>query len=109
MERTQHPFGDFATDARIETGSDERPAPTPEELADEQRRIRRLRVVGDLTAQLIATDPRLTLRAALEAIDSCRRIALDLFPDADDMIFEHLMGARLRRIVLERFAAGPEN
>jgi hypothetical protein len=73
-----------------------------EALRDEEHRVRRLRLLVDVTAQVLAEDEKLTLCEALRLIDAARTASLRMFPDKDDT-FELVIRPRLERIVLERF------
>jgi hypothetical protein len=71
-------------------------------LLDEQRRVRQLRLVVDITAQVLADDGQLTLCEALRLIDAARTTACRLFPGRQDT-FDLVVRPRLERIVMERF------
>ncbi len=73
-----------------------------EELHDEQRRIRKLRMLVDLTAQMISEDENITLCEALRLVEAARNAAARLFPD-NHTTFDLVIRPRLDRIVLERF------
>ena len=73
-----------------------------EDLLEEEKRLRRLRLLVDVTAQVLAEDDKLTLCEALRLIEAARTAALRLFPDKDET-FELVIRPRLERIVLERF------
>ncbi|HUK12141.1 MAG TPA: hypothetical protein VLW17_02475 [Thermoanaerobaculaceae bacterium] len=76
---------------------------TPEELGlEEERRLRRLRLLVDVTAQVLAEDQKLNFCEALRLIDAARTAALRLFPDKHET-FELVIRPRLERIVHERF------
>jgi len=76
---------------------------TPEELVlEEERRLRRLRLLVDVTAQVLAEDQKLNFCEALRLIDAARTAALRLFPDKHET-FELVIRPRLERIVHERF------
>lgn len=64
--------------------------------------MRRLRLLVDVTAQVLAEDEKLTLCEALRLIDAARTASMRMFPDKDDT-FELVIRPRLERIVLERF------
>jgi len=64
--------------------------------------VRRLRLLVDVTAQVLAEDEKLTLCEALRLIDAARTASMRMFPDKDDT-FELVIRPRLERIVLERF------
>jgi len=71
-------------------------------LREEQHRIRRLRLLVDVTAQILADDDTLQLCEALRLVDAARQAALRLFPDKQDT-FEIVIRPRLERIVMDRF------
>jgi hypothetical protein len=72
-----------------------------EALREEEKRLRQLRRLVDLTAALLLqTD--LTLENAQKLVAICRAKALELFPDKAET-FDLIYGSRLRRIVTERF------
>jgi hypothetical protein len=73
-----------------------------ESLRDEEQRVRRLRLLVDVTAQVLADDEKLTLCEALRLIEAARSASLRIFPDKGDT-FELVIRPRLERIVLERF------
>ncbi len=73
-----------------------------EALREEEQRVRRLRLLVDVTAQVLAEDEKLTLCEALRLIDAARTASLRMFPDKNDT-FELVIRPRLERIVLERF------
>ena len=71
-------------------------------LREEQRRVRQLRLLVDVTAQVIAEDENITLCEALRLIEAARTAALRLFPEKSDT-FDLVIRPRLERLVLERF------
>jgi hypothetical protein len=71
-------------------------------LRDEEERLRRLRLLVDVTAQVLSEDEKLTFCEALRLVEAARTAALRLFPDKNDT-FELVIRPRLDRIVLERF------
>jgi hypothetical protein len=72
------------------------------DLREEQRRIRKLRLVVDVTAQVLAEDEKLTLCEALRLVEAARQAALRLFPEKGDT-FDLVSRPRLENIILERF------
>ncbi len=72
-----------------------------EALQDEDRRLRRLRIVVDL-AQAVLMQSDLTLREAFDIVADTKKAALALFPDKGD-VFDLIYAPRLRRIIRERF------
>ena len=72
-----------------------------EALREENRRLRRLRVIIDLTLSRLYQDPDLSLLEALTMVERCRDAALALFPGKEvafDLIyrprFERVLGVR---------------
>lgn len=68
----------------------EKRAPTGEEIDDESRRIRRLRIVVQLALNIIAQG-RLPIEEAHELAAATKRVALTLFPDKSatyDLIYQ---------------------
>ncbi len=86
----------------------ERPAPSadPEALVDEQKRLRRLRLVVDLTASVLSQEPALTLEDARDLIRRAENAVVNLFPGSHRQ-FDLLIRPRLARIVDERFPPDP--
>jgi hypothetical protein len=72
-----------------------------EELLEEEKRMRRLRFIVDLT-QAILMQSNLTLREAFDLVGNAKKAALLLFPDKE-AVYELLYAPRFRRIVRERF------
>ncbi|HQT94798.1 MAG: hypothetical protein B7Z68_06540 [Acidobacteria bacterium 21-70-11] len=71
-------------------------------VRDEEERLRRLRLLVDVTAQVLSEDEKLTFCEALRLVEAARTASLRLFPDKNDT-FELVIRPRLDRIVLERF------
>lgn len=71
------------------------------ELADEEKRMRRLRLVVDLALGVLM-QADLTLREAFEILRGTRNAALALFPDKGD-VYDLVYRPRLMRIIRERF------
>jgi hypothetical protein len=72
-----------------------------EELFEEEKRMRRLRFIVDLT-QAILMQSDLTMREAFDLLGNTKKAALLLFPDKE-AVYELLYAPRFRRIVRERF------
>jgi hypothetical protein len=70
-------------------------------LQAEEKKLRRLRRLADLTAALLYQDD-LSLEQAQRLVEGCRRTALELFPDKAET-FDLIYGSRFRRILIERF------
>lgn len=78
------------------------PAQTPEELAEESRKIRRLQIVVNMVTQVIAQDSTLTVEEASEMVADTRKAALVMFPDKE-LAFNLIYWPRLQRLMRERF------
>ena len=72
-----------------------------DDLADEEKRMRRLRLLVDLN-QAVLMQANLTLREAFEIMRSTKNAALALFPDKGD-VFDLIYAPRFKRIIRERF------
>lgn len=74
--------------------------------ADEEQRLRRLRLLVDVTAQVIAEDDKVTLCEALRLVEAARTAAHRLFPE-NSTTFDLVIRPRLERIIEERFGIVP--
>jgi hypothetical protein len=75
--------------------------PTREELDEEDRRVRQLRIAVGLALSVIGqTD--LTLAQAQEMVAATRSMALRLFP-GKELAFDLIYLPRFRRLLAERF------
>jgi len=74
-------------------------APTPEQLADETRRARKVRQLVDIATALIMQS-NMTVRDAQALVKSIRERILDLFPDGADT-YELIYAARFTRLINE--------
>lgn len=75
---------------------------SPEELAEENRKIRRLQMVVNMVMQVIAQDTSMTVDEASEMVADTRRVALSMFPDKE-LAFNLIYWSRLQRLMRERF------
>ena len=75
---------------------------TPEELQEENRKIRRLQMVVNMVTQVIAQDPTVTVEQASEMVADTRRVALAMFPDKE-LAFNLIYWPRLQRLMRERY------
>lgn len=73
-------------------------------IADEERRVRMLRMVVDLVTNVLAQGG-LTRHEAEEIVEAARRRILELFPDSQDT-YEIILAPRFARLVQE-YAPGP--
>lgn len=86
----------FPDRASIETDQ------SPEELAEESRKIRRLQMVVNMVTQVIAQDSTITVDEASEMVADTRRLALGMFPEKE-LAFNLIYWPRLQRLMRERF------
>ncbi|HEX4039176.1 MAG TPA: hypothetical protein VHX37_14055 [Acidobacteriaceae bacterium] len=75
---------------------------TPEELQDEQRRLRRLQIMVNMVMSVIGQDMSLTVDEASEMVADTRRAALAMFP-GKELAFDLLYKPRLQRLMRERY------
>jgi hypothetical protein len=78
------------------------PVQSPEELKEENRKIRRLQMVVNMVTQVIAQDPTVTVEQASEMVADTRRLALAMFPDKE-LAFNLIYWPRLQRLMRERY------
>jgi hypothetical protein len=74
-------------------------APTPEQLADESRRVRKVRQLVDIATALIMQS-NLTVDDAESLVESVRTRILALFPDGEET-YEIIYAPRFRRLIQE--------
>jgi len=74
-------------------------APTPEQLADESRRVRKVRQLVDIATALIMQS-NLPVNDAEGLVDGVRARILALFPDGDET-YELIYAPRFRRLIHE--------
>ena len=77
-------------------------APSPEEIAEEQRLIRRLQMMMNMVMQVIAQDPSLSIEDASQMIADSRRAALAMFP-GKELAYDLIWKQRFQRLMRERF------
>jgi hypothetical protein len=75
---------------------------TPEEKAEEARRIRRLQLMMNVVMQVIQQDHSLAVEEASEMVADARRAALAMFPDKS-LAFDLIFWPRLQRLMRERY------
>jgi hypothetical protein len=75
---------------------------SPEELQDEQRKLRRLQIMVNMVMSVIGQDVSLTVDEASEMVADTRRAALAMFP-GKELAFDLLYRPRLQRLMRERF------
>lgn len=85
------------------------PASQREELIlEERRRLRRLRILVDLTSSVLYQDAELTLEEARLMVKNTERAVLKMFP-GKKQTFELLLLPRFDRILRERWGAGVDS
>jgi hypothetical protein len=72
------------------------------ELADEDKKIRRLQLMISMVMSVIGQDPNLTLEEASELAAGAKRAALAMFPDKE-LAYDLLYRPRLQRLIRERY------
>lgn len=72
----------------------------PEEIAEEQKKMRRLRTIVDLTAAMLSQG-NLSTPEALKLVAATKKSVLSLFPDKEE-IFDLIYKPRFERIIKER-------
>jgi len=87
--------------------SEPTPAHDAAALLDEQKRLRRLRLIVDLTASVLSQEPSLTPEKALEMIERAESAVEALFPGSHHQ-FDLLVRPKLVRILEERFPPDPK-
>ena len=73
-----------------------------DEMADENRRIRRLQIMMNMVMSVICQDSSLTLEQASELVANTKRAALAMFPDKE-FAYDIIYKPRLQRLMRERF------
>jgi len=76
--------------------------PSPEELAEEQKRLRRLQFMMNMVMQTIAQDGTLTIDEASQMIADSRKAALTMFP-GKELAYDLIWRPRFQRLMRERF------
>lgn len=76
--------------------------PTPEEIAEEARKVRRLQMMMDLVLNVIRQNDAMPIEEASELVASARRAALNLFP-GKDLAYDLIYGPRFQRLMREKY------
>jgi hypothetical protein len=77
-------------------------ASTPEELAEEQKLIRRMQMMMNMVMQVIAQDASLSVDEASQMIADSRKAALAMFP-GKELAYDLIWKPRFQRLMRERF------
>ena len=75
---------------------------TPQELQDEQRKLRRLQIIINMVMSVISQDLSLTIDEASAMVADTRRAALAMFP-GKELAFDLIYKPRLQRLMRERY------
>lgn len=70
-------------------------------LQEENKKLRRLQLMTDLTVQLLYQTADLTLEEGISYIQNARIFALSMFPDKGD-VFDLIYKPRMLRVLNER-------
>jgi hypothetical protein len=97
---SDQPYPSFnpASDALPEAPS----AQSPEELKEEQRKLRRLQMMMDMVMSVIGQDDSLSIDEAAQMVADSRRAALAMFPDKE-LAYNLIYKPRLQRLMRERY------
>ena len=74
-------------------------APSKEEIDEESRRVRRLRIVVNLALNIIAQG-EMPIEEAHDLVAATRRLALELFPGKGD-VYDLLYRPKFQRLIRE--------
>ena len=78
------------------------PSATPEEIAAETRKVRRLQLMMQLAMSVISQNDAMTVEEASELVASARRAALNLFP-GKELAYDLIYRPRFQRLMAEKY------
>ncbi len=78
------------------------PSATPEEIADESRKLRRLQLMMNLVMSVISQNDLMPVEEASELVASARRAALTLFP-GKELAYDLIYRPRFQRLMAEKY------
>lgn len=78
------------------------PSPTPEEIAAESHKIRRLQLMMSLVMSVISQNDAMTVEEASELVASARRAALTMFP-GKELAYDLIYRPRFQRLMTEKY------
>jgi hypothetical protein len=78
------------------------PSPSSAEIADEDRRLRWVRILSDLTVNILYQQPNLQLSEAMSLVANTRLAMLSMFPGREHT-YDLLYRPRFDRVIAERF------
>jgi len=76
--------------------------PTPEEIAEEARKVRRLQLMMDLVMSVIGQNDAMPVEEASQLVASARRAALNLFP-GKELAYDLIYRPRFQRLMREKY------
>ena len=74
-------------------------------VEEENRKMRKLRWIVDLTIGVLYQDPHLSVAEARHMVENVRRAALNLFP-GKEATFDIVLRPRFERVLKERWGKG---
>ena len=78
------------------------PPATPEQIAEEAWRVRRLRLMMDLIINVISQNDAMPVEEASELVASARRAALHMFP-GKELAYDLIYRPRFQRLMAEKY------
>jgi hypothetical protein len=76
--------------------------PTAEEVAEERRQLRWVRILADLTVSTLYQEEDLSLSEAMQLVSNTRKAMLAMFP-GKELAYDLLYRPRFDRVIGERF------
>ncbi len=78
------------------------PRPTPEEIQEENKKVRRLQFLVGLVMNVISQSQDMPVEEAAEMVAATKRAALAMFPDKE-LAFDLIYRPRLQRLLQEKY------
>ena len=78
------------------------PFASPEEIAAEARKLRRLQLMMDLVMSVISQSHAMPVEEASELVASARRAALSMFP-GKELAYDLIYRPRFQRLMAEKY------
>ncbi|WP_260706346.1 hypothetical protein [Edaphobacter flagellatus] len=76
--------------------------PSPQEIAEERKLIRRMQMMMNMVMQTIAQDTTLSIDEASQMVADSRKAALAMFP-GKELAYDLIWKPRFQRLMRERF------
>jgi hypothetical protein len=77
-------------------------------IREEKKKIRRLRLLVDVTTSVLYQDTALTLQEAQQMVRNTEKVILQMFPDKQET-FDIVLLSRFERILYERWGMGMDH